>query len=246
MDESPKIRLILVLNTFKKSATGVVYAKLTLFLTTGEALPKLDMNDLTDYILFKTKKCLESLCPCYAEIAENDDSFQSYAECFYYHSAQDKRRNPVLNTKQEIHDLTKPLLLAYQGAQSLGYPVDKEMCINNIEYLYYPWNFKAIICNRCKGFYCPFFHSFEEKEKWDILLRRVTASLDTTVDQNNPSFSILDNSQKSESTYDNDSKAQNQESTLHLYDDDIFSIVSVKSRPEEGPMAPIRQSIQKQ
>ena len=173
------------------------------------------MNDLTDYMLFKTKKCLENLCPCYAKAPE-DESLLCYAECFYYHSTEDKRRNPILSSEQEMNDLTKQPRLTYQGLKSLCYPLDKEMCINDIEHSYHPWNFKAMICNKCKGYYCPFFHSFEEKEKWDILLRRTTASLDTTIDQNNPSFSILSDPQKQGNNYDNGLKAQNQESTSTL------------------------------
>ena len=67
-----------------------------------------------------------------------------YLECPYYHSYQDRRRDPGLH---------RPTFIGY------GYD-DNSICINWVEHIYHPHNYLTAVCAHphCPKKYCPKIH----------------------------------------------------------------------------------------
>ena len=73
------------------------------------------MQNIKDFTVFKTEKCLETLCPCYSVDESSEDLPQDYAGCPYYHTHQDKRRVPFMESQKIIKDPSIPLQSAYES-----------------------------------------------------------------------------------------------------------------------------------
>ncbi len=125
------------------------------------------MQDLNDFLTFKTEVCQENLCPCYRNL-DLKQIPQEYAECPYHHNPQDNRRVPYKDASC--------VDLAYECSIRDEWQTNSNQCKNRIEFMYHPLNFKTLPCENCAGYYCPNYHSLDEKVKWDTILKRSEVS----------------------------------------------------------------------
>ena len=123
------------------------------------------MQNLKEFQHFKTQECKENLCPCYLNMTTSKKIPPNFAECFYFHNEQDRRRPP-------FRDLEN-LIPAYECSKPFGFTPNPQKCINMIEEMYHPSRFKLNPCLNCEGYYCPNYHGIPENEKWNAILKRV-------------------------------------------------------------------------
>jgi len=123
------------------------------------------MENFEQFRTFKTQKCPESLCHCYKQTSNKQKPLNGYADCFYYHNADDKRRPPFDNA-------SPPALLynsEYTGNKYIK--AEPEDCQNEIEYLYHPFEFKVKACSVCYGDFCPNYHDNDDRDFWKKILK---------------------------------------------------------------------------
>ena len=91
-------------------------------------------------MLFKTESCKK--CP------PSNSPTPNYL-CPYFHNASDKRRHPNNESYSGIY---------------LEDSFDSKQCLNYVEYLYHPDNYKRVKCkSSCKKYMiCPFYHDLKD------------------------------------------------------------------------------------
>ena len=111
---------------------------------------KKEMDKIRDLLdNFKTKKSGHS--------NQEDDGFGDPFQEAEYSSEEERRRPPF--------EIGNPKRLLYSQFME---EIDPYGCLNNMEYLFHPLNYKTLECSEtieCKRQYCPFFHTQAEKEE---------------------------------------------------------------------------------
>jgi hypothetical protein len=118
-------------------------------------------------------------------------------DCFNYHSTMDQRRSVLQKTKN-----SKSYSVAYSqylAINCLNEADCSKHCLNGLEYLYHPLNFKKLECaflkeNKvCNAKYCPYFHTHEEEKYFNDFRKDIHNNLSFSVPLNDEFKNILKN-----------------------------------------------------